>query len=285
MKLYSSYDATILNLSNEQFVNHVNNASVIAQESLFNFLYKIKDTFNVMANNINTKGLDKPAIDSTSTMFETLHNLRSLNFVNCRDYMVSKPENFRGRYIEYTEDLIRVSYLVHNETEKILNTLKMAISSFINEYKENNISTIYGVSHFNKIDRLINDNNKIIRKYFPDKNSSTKTYIKDVIRSFNDIEPLYINIEKMDEVLNTKKLKNLSKLTTDCVSLIDNLIEVNTGSNIFEKSSTAKKELITAIHNTARCVEFVSYMYSNIYIFYGTFKNLTDELNRISKLT
>ena len=280
MKLFAN-ESVDIKFSTEKFVDYYNSSNVIAEEALSDYLYKIKDSFATLFKKLSGSVNDKAVLDITSTKFETLHKIKRLKFVNVKDYMVSKPENFKGKYIDYTLDLVNVSGVIVGDVEATLNNLKLAIASFINEFSESKVSSLYGAVYFKKTEKLIEQNKREISKYFPIANGSTKAYVGDLLKTLNDIEALYKNIEVLDSTLNTTKISYISKLTNECADLVDSLIEQNTRSNVLAKNDTAKKELINAIHISAREVELLNYLYSNAIIFYSSFKNLTDELNKI----
>lgn len=281
MKLFTNDEIIKPNFSLEQFLQHYNYGTVISQENLSDYFYKIKDIFSTVYNNLSSSVNDKIVVDTTSSRFETLSKLKRVKFIDIKDYMTSKPENFRGKYIDYSLDLINSAKIISENTEVTLNSLKLAISSFINEYSENKVSTLYGVAYFREATKLVEENKKDIAKYFPDTNSSTKAYLKDILKTSNDIEVLYKNIEMLDSILNLSKIDYIAKLTNECTELIDSLIDQNTKTNILSKNNNIKKELINAIHASAKEVEFLNYLYANTIIYYGVFKNLIDDLNKI----
>lgn len=280
MKLFNKKENFVPIFSMEEFRDYYFSAKVISSEALSDYFYKIKDIFSTVYNRLSKAVNDKVVIDVISTKFETLHRIKRIKFIDLKDYITSKPENFRGKYVDYTLDLINSSKIIVENTESTLNNLKLAISSFVNEYSENKVSILYGTVYFKEAEKLVDKNKKNIAKYFPDSNSSTKTYIRDILKTLNDIEILYKNIEILDSTLNLSKINYISKLTNECVSLIDALIDQNVKSNILSKNDTIKKELISAIHISAREVEFLNYLYANAIIFYGCFKSLIADINK-----
>lgn len=280
MKLFSGQDKFDSPFSMEEFRGHYQTASVVSAEALSDYLYKVKDAFSTTFDRLSAAVNDKVVIDTTSTKFETMHRLKRVKFIDLKDYLTSKPENFRGKYVDYTLDLINASKIMVENTESTLNNLKLAISSFVNEYSENKVSTLYGAVYFKEAEKLVEENRKEISQYFPDSNGSTKAYVRDVLKTNNDIESLYKNIEMLDTILNLSKVDYIAKLTNECVSLIDTLIDQNTKTDMLSKNDTIKKELISAVHISAREVEFLNYLYANAIIFYGVFKSLTEDLNK-----
>ena len=84
----------------------------------------------------------------------------------------------------------------------------------------------------------------------------------------------------LDSILNLSKIEYIAKITNECVSLIDTLIDQNTKTDMLSKNDNIKKELISAIHISAREVEFLNYLYANAVVFYGCFQSLTSDLNK-----
>jgi len=284
MKLFATTENIKISLEREIFLQHIENSKTISTENLFDFLYSIKDTFINIANKITGNINDKITLDVVSNKYETLNKIKRIDFVKAKDHIVSKPENFEGKYIDYTLTLINSARVISEDTEKTLNNLKLAIGGFINEYRENKALTLYGDIYFKKTEKLIESHRKDIVVFFPHKNLNTKTTLNKVLKSLNDIEPLYKNIEILDSTLNFTRLQFITKITNECAELVDSLIELNTKNNILEKNNHIKKELIKAISISAREVEFLNYIYSNIYIFYGVFKNMIEELHRIEEI-
>ena len=280
MKLFSDKEQIALNFSMEEFRGHYQTAKVVSSESLTDYFYKVKDIFSTVFNNLSGAVNDKIVIDTTSTRFETLARVKRVKFIDMKDYITSKPENFHGKYVDYTLDLLNASKVLVENTESTLNNLKLAISSFVNEYSENKVATLYGAVYFKEAEKLVEENRKDISRYFVGSNGSTKAYIRDVLKTTNDIETLYKNIEVLDSTLNLSKIEYIAKLTNECVSLIDTLIDQNTKSDMLSKNDSIKKELISAIHISAREVEFLNYLYANAVTFYGCFKSLTDDMNK-----
>lgn len=285
MKLFSNQDKFDSLFSTEDFRGYYQTASIISTETLSDYLYKIKDIFSITFNRLSNSINDQVVIDTTSTKFETIYRIKRIKFIDLKDHITSKPENFRGKYIDYSVDLINVSKIMIENTELTLNNLKIAISSFINEYSENKVSMFYGVTYFKETEKIIEKNRKEINQYFPDKTGTTKAYIGDVLKTTNDIESLYKNIEILDTILNISKIDYISKLTNECIAIIDVLIEQNTKSNILSKNNNIKKELISSIYISAKEVEFLNYVYANAIIFYSSFKNLTQDINKIIDIT
>lgn len=277
-KLYSVNDSIATALSIEDFSKYHQTSSVISQEALSDYLYKLKDSFSTVFSTILNTNNDKIVTDVLATKFETKHVASRLKFIDVKELIVSKPENFSGKYIDYTKDLIAAASVLAPNTEITLNNLKLAVASFINEYKEENVYTVYGATYFKESKVTTEVYRKKISKYFPHSNASVKSNIGNLLKSLSDIDHLYNDIQKLDSLINLEKIEKISKLAHSTSDLIDSLIDHNVSSGILLKNNENKKQLIEAVHIAASEVELLSYLYSNTIFFYSAFKTMSDAI-------
>lgn len=278
MSLYNNEVVMTSKFSQEEFKDYYNKVVVISSEAMSDFFFKLKDSFNTIQTTLLNIDRDKAALDTLSTRFETEHVISRLKYIDIKDELVDKPENFKGKYVDYIKDLISSSDEVLKNTESTLNNLKLAISSFINEYTEDKVHTLYGGIYFKEADKIVDKHQKEISKYFPKANSSVKAYLGDLLKSLNDVPNIYSSIQTLEEIINERKIDDISKLANEASSLVDVLIEQNKTSGILLKNNTVKKELVDALHIAAKEVEFLNYLYSNIIFFYASFKKMSDIL-------
>lgn len=278
MRLFEGESTKILHFSQEQFNAYYQNATVISEEAISDFFYKLKDSLSTIQNRLVNSNHDRIVTDTLSTRFETEHVLNRLNFLYIKDELIAKPENFKGKYVYYIADLILASEEVVKNTESTLNSLKLAISGFINEYSENSVQTLYGGVYFKEANKLVEKTTKDIAKYFPTKNNSVNAEVGDLLKSFKDIPIIYTSIQTLENILNESKINNISKLANEASELVDVLIEQNTSSGILLKNDYLKKELVNALHICGKQVELVSYLFSNAIFFYSAFKKLSELL-------
>ena len=284
MRLFDNQSPATLQLSTEQFNEYYQNSVVISQESLTMFFNQIKDSVNTINAVIFDGTKQRAVIDALSKQYQTEHAVKHLDYVYTREEYVPIPENFKGKYVDYLDDLINTSSVMVQDTYKTLDNLKLAVSSFINEYSENKVHTLYGVSYFKASQKLIDKHTNDIKKYFPAKTNAVKAPIGSVLKSLKDVEELYGKIQTLNTFINDKTIQELQKQSNDVVALIDALIEQNIRSGILLKNNDSKKQLIDAINTAAREVEFVSYLFSNTVFFYSAFQKLSEKLIELSKV-
>lgn len=282
-KLFGGEAAPAVRFSTEEFRSYYGTASVISQEALSDYFYKLKDSFTTLSSSIAGLDNDKIVTDVLATRFETEHVVKRVKFVELRDETVTKAEKFKGKYVDFTADMIKSASILVDNTQESLSNLKMAVSSFINEYAEDKVSTLYGVSYFRDAEKLTESQRKEITPYF--NGSGVKTYVGDVLKSLNDVTTLYSDIQTLDSVINQSKIEHISKLAVEVSELIDVLIEQNTKTGVLLKNDSTKKELINAVHIVAKEVELVSYLYSNCVFFYSSFKTLSEKIIEVGNRT
>ena len=276
MRLFQGEAVSSVKLSLEEFSAYYQSASVLAQEAMSDYFYKLKDSFNTLSSSLLNLDNDKVVTDVLSTRFETEHRIKRIKFVDVKDIAVLKPENFKGKYIDFSHDLLTHSDALLESTELTLDNLKLAISSFINEYTEDKAQILYGYTYFKEADKLTEKTRKAISSYFPEKNNSVKAHVEDVLKTLSDVPVIYNNIQKLDGIINLNRVKEINKLAKECTELVDVLIEQNTNSGILLKNDRTKKELVEVLHIAAKEVELVSYMYSNTMFFYSSVKALSE---------
>lgn len=284
MRLFDGHPTPPLTLSQEQFSQYYQSASVISQESLSSFFSQVKDSLHTFHATLFDADKSRVVLDTLSTRFETQHAVKGLRFAHVADHNVGIPENFKGKYVEYVDELITAASAVLPHTLQSLDHLKLAVSSFINEYSENKVHTLYGGAYFKSTEKLIEQHRKRIAAFFPEKNHAVKAPIGKVLKSLNDIEALYNKIDTLNTVVNETSFHDIHRRSQDVASLVDSLIEQNTKTSVLLKNNEVKKELVAAIHTTAREVELAAYLHSNAVFFYAAFKKLSERLIELSKV-
>ena len=275
-KLFSKDDDIKLDMSLEEFVTFYSNSKVVASEGISDFLYKIKDIFHT---NLNTYKLnDRVTIDTYANKTLFLSKIRKINFIDIKDIYTSKPENFKGLIVKYLDDLESVSLVTMRNFKDTLDALNVSIGEFIHNYDDSRVTQLYGLSKFKNTDQLLETNRKVIAKYFPIGNGSTKAYIKDIYNSLRDFETVYTQLSNLDKVLSKESVDEAFKLSNETSNLIDLLIDLNKKNDILNNNDKSKTDLMTAVHIAAKEIEFVNYLYSNFVIVNGVFKNNVDDI-------
>lgn len=282
--LYSEQEVVTVNYSLESFIALSSTSSVIAQEAISDYLFKVKDMFSNTYSSLTGEYNDKMTAYTLDSKYEIANRVRRLNFADIKEHTISKPDGFDGKFVDYLNDLITVSEKQVTSAIRTLESLKMSVSGFINEYSDNKLVTLYNARLYPEVSKEIEKDTKRISSYFTSKTGSVKFKMKDGIRNLADIDHLFKGLTELDRVINQEQLKRITALSKEVSDLVDILLEQNTKSNILTNNSEVKKELINAIYIAAKQVEFVSYLYANAMVFQGSVTNLLEDIKTLSDM-
>lgn len=280
-KLFNMEETPKLKLSTEQFLQLYQSSSVVSQESISDFLYSLKDSVFNIGDKLFSSDLEKAAIDAMRNKFEVLNVGKRLHMSELADEVVTVPESFKGRYVDYQGVLTEASELMFADTVQLLNNVKMAIGGFINEYKEGGVLSVYGVSYAKNSEALYNKQRKLMAKFFTVSKATSKAKVTDVIRSMGDMERIYKDIPQLSASCSKDKVMQIQKLVAEIDEIVDVVIEQNQESGILSNNSSAKRQLINMIHVAAKNVEFCGYLYANTLFFYNGVQSLSQAILRV----
>lgn len=282
MSLFTKSDTPTLNLHGSDFIRFHSTACDISVESASVFLGKTKDIMSSFGKLFDLNDDQKPFTQAGKNKHEVIALVKEVKMVDFRHHVISKPEMFKGLYIDYAEDLyasgVNTASLVVETTDK----LKLLVSTFINEYKDSQVNDIYGYEDFKsaltKLDKLKSK----MKVYFTAPVNKVKTTPDEVLKSLSDIEKLYSKLELLGSVFSHSSLTKTNRDVYDLSDMIDNLITHNVQSKVLTKNNDSKRQLMECINITAQCVEFYSALYAQALIFSTSFKSLTDELKELA---
>lgn len=277
MHIYSPNDTAPNHIAHEQFSVYYRNASVVSMESLTQYLHRVRDTFTGVVGLVSFEQ-DKFVMETLSNKYEALHLAKQVKFADFRTDLVSRPETFSSLYVDYLEDLSEIAAITHTSVLKSIDTLKMAVASFINDHQEGQVDSLYGARYFQVEKKVIDAQRERNKKHFKAPQNKTKTTVQTVIKSMTDFEKIYPLIDGCAATLNHPNADSLEKSVRDVTDLIDALVEQNLKTGVLIKSQGAKKELVESIDQTARAVEFYTAMYAEFFGVCSSFKTLTDAL-------
>ena len=273
-KLFSKDDQLKVHLNQESY----RNAEVLSLESVTDYLAKTKDLFHSFQTTVFDFASDQALHDATSTRHETLAVVKRLQFADIAEEVVTKPEKFQGKYLPYLKDLIEVAKVSVPDTYQLLNNVKLGMASFINEYTEDGVLSVYGTEYAKDSAKKTQQGKKVISSYFPENKSTFKARVKDVLRNLAEVEGIYSQINELEATISHSKVQEISKLADDVSDMVDILIEQNSKSGILLRNTEAKKDLTDMIHTAAESVRFTSYLYANTLYFYKALQSLSEAI-------
>lgn len=280
-KLFAGVEQKPLNLSFEQYFDAVRCSKSVSMETMSGFLSKIQDVMVSGFHSVTFKYNDKAVADVLALKYQTLAHVKQLEFTTTSENVTSVPESFRGKYLMYIRDLGTVSESSVTEVFKLLSDFKIVIASFINNAAEDKIDSIYGVQTFKNAEKNLETQRKEIAKYFPANTGKSKASFRDVLFTYADFEHIFKEVEKMDNIVNYDLIQKLDKEVESIRSLIDMLIDLTRDGSIAMNNESLKKDLIMATFISGKYVEFMTYLMTNLLVFYAVFKNNCQDLHKL----
>lgn len=275
-KLYSNEHIPTQVKSLEEFVAFYNSSTVVSAESLDSFFSKLKDTFHSAKRTVTSS--EAIVSNLLLTRFQTESAIKDINYIDFKETTVEVPENFKGKYIDYLKALLEIAETLNSTTTNTLNHLKLSISSFMNEYKEDKVFTLYGTSYFQETEKELKENKKLLKPFFPTDSRSVKAKVSSVLYTLKDVPELYNKAQELEKLITFEDIKKANRLASEASDLIDVLIENNKNSSVLLKNNQTKKDLIFAIQIAAEQVEFQNYIYANMTFLYAAIQKLSEAI-------
>lgn len=279
MKLYKQTEKIVLDFSTEKFLEQYSTSPVVSLESVDLFLAKVKDSLQAGVAKVYS---DEPRYieEMLSNKRTTIVKAREVKFQYFAQETVSKPESFSGYYTQYLKELLVVSNEVSHATDYLLDTLKMTVGTFINEYNDDKHDQIYGAVAYSNAAKKIDSHKKTIANYFKAPPGKVKTQVKDILKSLQDIEPLYGQMESIAEIFTDAKVKAMGIKISSVTDMVDALVQVNMTSGVLTKKKDSKEKLLNAVHTTAEYVEYYHALLAHWVFFCKAFTDLTKALGK-----
>lgn len=279
MKLFNAGDTTAVNMSFENFREYHANASVISMESMSSFLGQVKDIFASASKAFSSNKEERFVEEVLSDRFEVTAKLKDMRIMDIRNSVISKPESFKGLYVNYLKDLTNVAEQTIHLFRDSAPYLKTAIANFINEYSDAKEDNIYGYTKLKSAEKKTKELVGVVSEYFPLGANKVKAYPTEVLKSLNDIPELYSLLANLSkDAINPTVFKELEAEVLNISELVDSLIQHNIATSVLLKNNDAKKELVECITILAHVTEFYASLYARTVNYCAAFKSLTSAI-------
>lgn len=183
--------------------------------------------------------------------------LKHVQFTNVGNTLISVPEGFKGNFINYLKLLNKLSPALYSETNVILGEYNFVLSSFITN-KEDKISLKDHTNLFQRAKLRREYFVKEITGFFPTDSSQSKTYLKNTIERFADIDAVVIESKRLDKVHNSQNIKAISESIQKTVQLLDIIIKNVESKGITNVSGNSAKNISEGAYEIGKLVEFIA---------------------------
>lgn len=247
---------------------------MVSSESVGLFLAKVQDKFTSTLGGISSDQ-SKYVQETQSNRRAAIVKSKQVKLQYFRHEVVSKQDSYSGYYTEYLKTLNASARTVDSKTRILLETLKMTVGTFINEFNDEKIDQIYGHVIYLDATKSLPSYKSNIAQFFNAPSGKVKTHVEDVIKSMQDIETLYGQIDTLGQLFSPEKVKEVQQQVQSVTDLIDSLVQININSGVLNRSVNCKKHLIEAIHITAQYVEYYHALLANWVFYCKAFNELT----------
>jgi hypothetical protein len=206
--------------------------------------------------------------------------LQHASYVNYNKTLVSVPEGFKGDLLEYVISLTDMANEIFQEANKTLGEYNFALSSFITN-KESKISLKDHTDLFLGIQRRRVELTGRISNYFPDDSNLSKSYLKDTLKRFADLEVLVKATESLNNERKKQNLKELSELVAKSTDLLSIIVKNTETEGTSQVSGNAAMNISKGAYELGKFVEFVAVYRFRVIQAVSSVNSLVSQLNSI----
>lgn len=263
----------------ESFIAYHATAEVLSMESVQTFLGQLKDVFNNAVKTFSLQPEEKFITETLADRYQISAKIKEIRLGDIRYVTISKPESFKGFYLDYLKDLESVGKETLQKFEEALPYVKTAVASFINEYSDVREDNIYGYHKLKKTDEHLKKMVKTIGDYFTLPSNKVKTTPPEVLKSLQDLNEIYAGLDRISrEVINPELFTKMQKEVKNVADLVDHLIQHNITTGVLLKNNAAKRELIECLSILAHLTEFYASLYAHLLALCSALQSLTSEV-------
>lgn len=257
-------------ISTEKFVEIYSSSAVVSSESIADFFNSIRDKLSYIVNNLYNFNNDIITTDVNKYKHQTLSICKKIPMSAIADKKVAKPLNFRGIYLDYTKVLSRASWVVLSDLTDLLDSvIKQATTIINNSTTELKTLTYLDISKIKNSQKICEEVQRDIAKFFPYENNTTVALFRDLFISPLDFVEIFKNIDEIDDCLYSAKIeKKIEPKVKELYKLVNVIVDLESRIKIFEKHTHSKDLFIKALNVVSSEIEKLGYVYANINFLY-----------------
>ena len=269
----------------EDFPTYYNSLNTVSTESLLDFFNSLRDKFSYFINSIVNFNDDYITIDVNKYRYEAISRAKKLPFEAIADKVITKPRNFKGKYIEFAPKLYSATRDSLEDARVLINLLLPYLRELINNSNNKDYTiTALPNSVLHESKKLLEKEKETITSFFPYNNQVIIAKFKEVFITPRDIEPIYKTIDEIDKTISTELLKKeIQTKIKELYELTNILADLEKDFHLFDKTTNAKKILIDYLFHLAYLTEFIAYLYTNINLFYKAIQDASLSIIEVQK--
>ena len=201
-------------------------------------------------------------------------------FLSFNQTLISVPENYKGKFLDYAEFLNKAAPGVYNDALETLEGYKNLLVMFLSS-KE---TTANFKDHSAFFLRIQNNRVKLtegFKTYFPKDTGLSKQRLYSVIDRYADFNKLVSELNTLEKMHDKQNLRAFRKAVQECVDLLELVIKRTEKESCDKISQTTAKNIAEGAYELAKFVEFIALFRFRVTQFIAAVQNTVDELNEV----
>ena len=269
-----SLESQVLRLAAEAdaFVNVI--------DTFRNIIPKFKDAITAKLSSIADADEDENTKELLASYTKLDKKAQVASFATYSKTLVSVPENFKGKYIDYAKFLNKANRSIYNETVLALQEYKTILITFLSD-PSLAITTKDNSEFYGKLKKAREDTDEEYAKYFPRDTGLSKQQLGTVVSRFADFKELYREIETLVKYNEKSALATVKKLTAELTELLGLVIKRTEKDSCERIDPMSAKNISNGAYEIAQYVERVAVFRFRVMQFTASIENTIEQLNTI----
>jgi hypothetical protein len=230
------------------------------------------------------KSLKEELVSTVFSIFSlkekrVLNNLKTLNYINLSQSLVTTPQGFKGYFLDYLQSIEKIQTQAYKDADEFIKEYQMVLSSFITN-KDDQISSKDLSFFYNRMEQRTLESNGEIAKFFNAPNKIARSKLQSVLARISDLETISQVVKNIESKHNIDDLKSIEISIVKITSMLDIIIEQMKKQDTSKVSRQAALNLSQGAYNLARYIEFISLLHFRTSIILKVIDDLFDFLNK-----
>ena len=188
---------------------------------------------------------------------KVLSHLDAINYIEISQSLVSVPEGFQGKFVDYLKLLESLSTQAYQDANEFIKEYHLLLSSFITN-KEDRISAKDLSFYYNRMEQRTLERTKEIAEYFQAPTKLNRVKFQSVVDRLADVQEIDRLAKQIKNQHTTDSLKGIELSVNKIVAMLDIIIHQMKQEDTSKISRQAARNLSEGAYHLARYIEYVS---------------------------
>ena len=264
---------TLESLSNESII--VENIKTLFTEKLPNFITSIKSKLIFFDSIKDEEKISKDVLNDKYKI--ALKHIPALDFLLFADRIISVPEDFEGQLLDYLKILNQTYPMFSNQINDILDEYNLILASFAtnkeNKYSLQDHSRLFDLSRI-KRESILSE----LKVFFPKDTGKTKKRMRDVLKNFEELEPLVLTTSKLNDQILATNLNQIKNRVNKTIDSLDIILKQMTNNEADRLSQEAALNISKGAFEIGKLIESYVIVYNDARIAVYSVEKLLDTI-------